>query len=147
MWAPEPTPNVQYRRNQRRARSSVVAVRMRPDKSVWLWSDLADREVIDGLGEPGLIEAVELLGGFDPGELDDRSPELADQAQRDLLARALIEQDPAALCHRDRLQVAQPHRRRRLGRPLTVNQVPHDLWQHAQSAQHPDHRRLAAQLE
>ena len=43
----------------------------RQERSVW--SDLADREVIDGLGEPGLIEAVELLGGFDPGELDDSS--------------------------------------------------------------------------
>jgi hypothetical protein len=57
-----------------------------------VWSDLADGEVIDGLGETWLVKAAELLGGFDPGELDDRSPELADQAQRDLLARALIEQ-------------------------------------------------------
>jgi hypothetical protein len=28
-----------------------------------------------------------------------------------------------------------------------VNQVRHDHWQHAQSAQHPDHRRLTAQLD
>lgn len=76
-----------------------------------------------------------------------RPPELADEAKRDLLAGPLAEQDPPALVHRDRWQIPEPHRLRRLRRPLAVEEVTDHLRQHPQSAEHPDQRRRAPQLQ
>ena len=57
-------------------------------------------------------------------------------------ARAFTEQDPAALGHRDRGHVPQPHRLRRLGRPLAMEELADDLGQHPQRAEDAHQRRL-----
>jgi hypothetical protein len=56
----------------------------------------ANGQVVDRLGVARLVEVGKAVGA-DLGVLDHRSPELADEAECDLLSRSFAEQNPATL--------------------------------------------------
>ena len=85
-----------------------------------VWVEFVHRQVVDRLRKAWLGKAAELFRRPDRRELDRGSPELADEAQRNLLSGALAEQDPASLIHGDRRKITHPHRLRRLRWPFPM---------------------------
>jgi hypothetical protein len=87
-----------------------------------------------------------LLGGHGR-ELDDRPPELAHEAEGDLLALALAQEHPSAFAEREAGHVAKPQGAGRLGRCLAVEQVADELREGAQRAEHPRQGRAPPDLD